>query len=172
MLKKEMESAINEQIKWELYSAYLYYSKAAYFDSINLPGFSTWMMAQAQEEVSHAHRFYKYVNDRGGRVTLQAIDGPDTEWASPLAVFEFGYCHEVTVTRAIHALVDRAVAVKDHATATFLQWYVTEQVEEEATFKEIVDQLKLAGDHGAALLMLDRELSSRTFTPAADQSAT
>jgi ferritin len=130
------------------------------------------MRVQAQEEIAHGVKLNDYVVGRDGKVTFGPIEAPPSSWTSPLAVFEFGYCHEVTVTRAIHALVDRAVAVKDHATATFLQWYVTEQVEEEATFKELVDQLKLAGDQGAALLMIDRELSSRTFTPAADQSAT
>ena len=162
-----MNDKLNAQITREFYSSYLYLSMSAWFQRTGLRGHAHWMRRQSTEEQAHVTRMYNYLLDRDGTVTLESIEAPPTEWESALAVFEHAYCHEVTVTRAINALVDRAVAAKDHATATFLQWYVTEQVEEEATFKELVDQLKMAGAQGAALLMLDRELATRTFVPPA-----
>ena len=161
MLHEKMQAAINDQIKWELYSAYLYYSMAAYFEEKNLKGFASWMISQAQEEVSHAHRFYNFVNDRGGRVTLQAIDGPPSEWASPLKVFEESYEHEVKVTGRINKLVDLAIELSDHAANNFLQWFVAEQVEEEASVDEVVQRLKLIKDSPDGLFMLDLELGKR-----------
>jgi len=168
MLKEKMEQALNEQINAELYSSYLYLSMAAYFESKNLKGFANWMMVQAQEEDFHAMKFFGYVNERGGRVHLKAIDGPPTEWESPLAVFEAVYKHECHVSELIHKLVDLANEMSDHPTNTFLQWFVTEQVEEESAADDIVQQLKLVGDAGHGIFMIDRELSARVFTPPAD----
>lgn len=165
MISKKMESALNKQINAELYSAYLYLSMNAYFQSVNLPGFANWMRVQALEEMTHADRFYKYVADRGGRVLLDAIDKPPVKWSSPLNVFEEVYRHEQKVTSLIHALVDLAITEKDHASNAMLQWFVNEQVEEEANAESLVQQLRLIGDNGYGILMLDRELAGRVFTP-------
>lgn len=172
MLKEKMEQALNEQINAELYSSYLYLSMAAYFESKNLKGFANWMMVQAQEEDFHAMKFFNFVNERGGRVQLKSIAGPDTEWESPLAVFEAVYKHECHVTDLINKLVDLSLELSDHATNTFLHWFVDEQVEEEASADDIVQQLRLVGDNGQGLFMVDRELAQRTFTPPADEEGT
>jgi ferritin len=129
------------------------------------------MQAQAQEEVLHAMKFYHFVNERGGRVTLDTIDAPTSKWSSPLKVFEATYAHEQKVTGLIHDLVDLAVKEKDHATHGFLQWFVTEQVEEEASADDIVNKLKLVGDAPGGLFMIDRELAGRTM-PTASASGT
>ncbi|MCK5556801.1 MAG: ferritin, partial [Candidatus Hydrogenedentes bacterium] len=128
MLSEKMRDALDEQLNWELYSAYLYVSMSAYFDSVNLPGFANWMRVQAQEELVHAMKFYDFINERGGRVTLQPVEGPPTEWSSPLDAFENAYRHEQKVTGLINDLVNLAVKERDHATNIFLQWFVTEQV--------------------------------------------
>ena len=167
MLSQKIQDAFNKQLNAELYSSYLYVSMSAYFDSINLKGMANWMRIQAQEEVLHATKFYNFVNERGGRVLLAPIEGPQTEWRSPLEVFEETCRHEAKVTALINELVDLAIKEKDHAANAFLQWFVTEQVEEEASPKEIVDQLKLAGDSPGALFMIDRELGQRVMTPPA-----
>ncbi len=167
MLSKKMQDALNGQLNAELYSAYLYASMSAYFESVNLRGFANWMRVQAQEEVVHAYKFYNFVNERGGRVVLRPIEGPPTEWDSPIAPFEAAYEHEQKVTGLINKLVDLAVSQKDHATNNFLQWFVTEQVEEEASANEVVQKLKLVGDARGGLFMLDRELGQRVFTPPA-----
>ncbi|NIP44838.1 MAG: ferritin [candidate division Zixibacteria bacterium] len=161
MLSSNMKKALNDQINAELYSAYLYLSMAAYFEDTNLPGMAGWMKAQAQEEVGHAMKFYGYVFDRDSKVELKAIDGPKTKWASPLAAFEDAYKHEQKVTGLIHKLVDLANKEKDHATRSFLNWFVDEQVEEEASTKMIADRLKVIGDSKPGLFMLDRELAGR-----------
>ena len=165
MLSEKMRDALDEQLNWELYSAYLYVSMAAYFDSVNLPGFANWMRVQAQEELMHAYKFYNYVNGRGSRVILRPIEGPPTEWDSPVAVFEAACEHEQKVTGRINDLVNLAASENDHATNIFLQWFVTEQVEEEATANGVVQKLKLIGDAKGALYMLDREMGQRVFTP-------
>lgn len=171
MLKPRMQDALNEQINKEYYSAYLYLSMSSYFESVNLSGFAKWMNAQYQEEIQHVLKFFRYIVERGGRVLLQPIEGPPTEWDSPLAAFEAAYGHEVLVTGLINDLVDLAVAEHDHATNNFLQWFIEEQVEEEASTDGVVQQLKLAGD-GGGLFLLDRELGQRVFTPpAGDTSA-
>lgn len=167
MINKKMEAALNKQINAELYSAYLYLAMNSYFNSLSLQGFANWMRIQALEEMTHADKFYKYVTERGGRVTLEAIDKPPAAWKSPLAVFEQVYRHEQKVTSLIHSLVDLAIKEKDHATNTMLQWFVNEQVEEEANADALVQQLKMIGDNGYGLLMLDRELAARVFTPPA-----
>jgi len=164
MIKKNVEKAINKQINAELWSAYLYLSMSTYFDSISLGGFSNWMKMQAQEEVNHAMRFYNHVVERGGRVKLDAIDEVPTEWESPLHVFEETYKHEQKVTGLIEDLVDLAEEEKDRATLNMLQWFIDEQVEEEDSADEMVQKLKLIGDSGNGLFMLDRELGQRQFT--------
>jgi ferritin len=167
MLDKKMETALNKQLNAELYSSYLYLSMSAYFQSINLPGFATWMRVQAQEELVHGMKFYDFINERGGRVTLHQIEGPPTEWSSPIDVFENTYKHEQKVTGLINDLVNLAVEARDHATNIFLQWFVTEQVEEEASADEVAQRLKLMGDTKGGLFMLDREMGQRVFTPPA-----
>lgn len=161
MINKKVEEAINKQINEELYSAYLYLSMATHFDAVNLPGFASWMKVQAQEEVSHAMRFYHYLTERGGRAVLQPIKGPQSEWQSPLAAFQDALKHEEYITSCIHKLVDLAAAEKDHASVNMLQWFVAEQVEEEATASENVEKLKMIGDQGHAIYMMDRELGAR-----------
>ncbi len=167
MLNEKLEKALNDQLNAEFYSAYLYLSMAAYFRSISLSGFANWMEVQYQEEVAHAMKFYNYINERGGRVIMQAIEAPPTQWESPLAVFEATLKHEQKVTGLINDLVELAIQEHDHATNIFLQWFVTEQVEEEDSASEVVEKLKLMGDARGGLFMLDRELGQRTFTPPA-----
>jgi len=164
-----MLDELNRQVNAELYSSYLYLSMAAYFESINLKGFANWMKIQAREEVTHAMKFFDYINERGGRVTLDTIKKPPAEWKSPLDVFENTYKHEVNVTKMINSLVDLAIREKDHATYNMLQWFVAEQVEEEASADAIRQQLKFIGKDGRGLLMLDRELSRRVFIPPAQE---
>jgi len=165
-----MRKAINLHINREVYSAYLYASMGSYFDDASLDGFSNWMRVQVQEELSHAARFWDFMGQRGGRVLLTAIDGPPTDWASPLAVMEEVYAHEQEVSAGINGLVDLATEERDHMAREFLQWFVAEQVEEEATADKIVQDLKRIGDNGHGLLMIDRELGGRTYTPPADST--
>ena len=167
MIKEKMQEALNQQVNAELYSSYLYLSMAAYFESINLKGFANWMRVQTQEELVHAMKFYDFIIERGGKVVLSAIESPPTEWASPLAVFKHAYEHEQKVTGLINTLVDLAIAEQDQATNNFLQWFVAEQVEEEASADEVVQKIKLMGDASGGLFMLDRELAQRVFTPPA-----
>jgi ferritin len=165
MLKKKVETALNDQLNKELYSGYLYLSMAAYFESINLAGFANWMRVQAQEELVHAMKFYDFISEREGRVMLKAVAGPETQWKSPRDVFEQTYKHEILVTKYIHKLVDIAEAEGDHATKTFLDWFVTEQVEEEASASTVLENVKLVEKAPGGLFMLDRELAQRVFTP-------
>lgn len=168
MLSKKVEEAINKQIVAELYSAYIYFSMAAYFEAENLKGMGQWMKSQAFEEIYHAVKFYNYVNDRGGRVFLGQIDEPPKEWDSPVSAFKAAYDHEVKVTGMINNLVDVARSENDKATESFLNWYVDEQVEEEAQTDEIVNKLKLMAEAPGGLFMLDEKLGQRTFVwPAA-----
>ena len=164
MLSKQMEEAINKQINAEIYSSYLYLSMCAYFESIGLAGSASWMRQQAQEEMFHGMKMFDYVNERGGRVVLQAIEQPQTEWTSAFDVFENVLSHERKVTGLINDLVNLALDERDHATNIFLQWFVSEQVEEEASAGDIVDKLKLIGNDANGLFMLDRELGQRQFT--------
>ena len=161
MLSDTMTKALNDQINAELYSAYMYMSMNAYFRSINLDGFAAWMHAQAVEETEHAQKLYDFVHQRGGRVALGAIDAPPQQWDSPLAVFEDTLAHEQKVTGLINDLMDVALAERDHATQIFLQWFVTEQVEEEENVGGVLEQLKLMGEAQGGLFMLDRELGKR-----------
>ncbi len=161
MLSTRMQDAMNEQIKNELYSAYLYLAMSAYFESENLPGFAHWMRLQAEEEQTHALKFFDFINERGGRVALGAIEEPPADFASPLNVFEETLSHEQKVTGMIHDLYALALEEKDYASQVFLHWFVDEQVEEEAHATEILEQLKMVGDRAQGLLMLDRGLGER-----------
>jgi len=161
MLSKKMEEALNKQVNAELFSSYLYLAMAADFEAKNLPGFAHWLKLQAQEENGHAMKFYEYINDRRGRVTLGAIAAPPAEWPSPLAAFEAVLAHEEKVTGLINGLVELADAENDVATGIMLQWFVSEQVEEEKSADAIVQQLKMIGDRTQGLLMLDRALAQR-----------
>ncbi|MBU1695232.1 MAG: ferritin [Verrucomicrobia bacterium] len=161
MISAKMSKAINEQINKELYSAYLYLAMSAQAEEMGLKGFAGWFKIQAGEETGHAMKFFGYVIEQGARVKLAAIEQPPAEFKSAAAMFQETLKHEKTVTASIHALADLAVAEKDHATNSFLKWFVDEQVEEEANAQEIVDLLKLAGDAGNALLFLDAKLGAR-----------
>jgi len=163
MLKEKMEVALNEQVNAELYSAYLYYSMAAYFESSSLTGFAHWMRSQALEEMAHAAKFVDFINERGGRVRMKAIEAPQVEWDSPAAVFKDTYDHECHVTSLINKLMDLALAESDHATVQFLQWFVAEQVEEEASADEVVQKLKLVQKTEGGLFMLDQEMGKRAY---------
>jgi len=160
-LSKKMETAINKQINEEFYSAYLYLSMASYFEAMNLKGFANWMKVQYQEEVSHGMKLFDYALERGGSVALKEIGKPPSTWESPLAAFEASYEHEKTISSLIDDLYHLAVSEKDTATQIMLQWFVTEQVEEEASVSEIVEKLKLVGEKGNALLLVDKELGKR-----------
>jgi ferritin len=164
MIKSSIENAINNQINTEFYSSYLYLSMSAYFEAKSFSGFAKWMVIQAQEEYTHAMKFYTYLIQKGGLVKLSQIDEPKQEWKSLIDVFEDTYEHEQNVTASINAIVDLALLEKDHATVSFLNWFVTEQVEEEATVQKIVDDLKLIGDNNNGLFMMDRELGQRATT--------
>jgi len=165
MLTEKMQDALNQQVNAEFYSAYLYLAMEAYFKSLNLPGFANWMRVQTQEELLHAMKIYDYVNQRSGRVTLKVIKQPQSEWSSPLAAFEAAYKHEQTVTALINDLVNLAVKEKDHATGTFLQWFVNEQVEEEASANDVVQKLKMTDKAPGGRFLIDQQLGQRVFTP-------
>jgi ferritin len=161
MISKKISEAINRQINREFYSAYLYFSMASYFESINLRGFAHWMEIQSKEELSHGKKLYSFLIERGGRSLMQDIEAPPSEWTSPTNAFEDTYNHERAVTEMINELVNLAKDEKDHATAVFLQWFIKEQVEEEASSDEIIQKLKMVGEKGHALFMIDRELAQR-----------
>jgi ferritin len=161
MLNKKLEDALNEQINKELYSGYLYLSMSAYCESESLPGFAGWMRAQAREELEHAMRLFDHVFAVGGRVVLKAIEMPAPVWKSPLEMFEEVLEHERKVTGMIHTLYELAVQEQAYATQMELQWFITEQVEEEESAGQVVEQLKRAGDQPMGLLMMDRQLGER-----------
>jgi ferritin len=161
MISKTIQDAINEQIKNEFYSAYLYLSMSAYFESINMPGSAKWMRTQFGEEQTHGLKMFDFINDRGGRVALKAIDQPATDFASPVAVWEMVLEHEKKVTGLINKLYEVALKQKDYATQVMLQWFINEQVEEEKNAHDIIEQLLLIDARGTAVLMLDHQLSKR-----------
>jgi ferritin len=161
VLSKKLEAAINEQINKELYSAYLYLSIAAHLDANNLPGAAHWMRVQFREEQGHAMKFYRYVYERGGQVTLKPIDGPPTEFGSVLSIFEHVLEHENKVTGLINNLYALALAENDYASQIFFQWFVSEQVEEEDSVTQVIETLKMVGEKGQALFLLDRQLAQR-----------
>jgi ferritin len=156
-----MQDAINDQINKELYSSYLYLSMAAYLEDRNLSGFAHWMRVQETEEREHAMKLYDFIVERGGRVMLKAIEAPKTEWKSTLELAEEVAAHEAVVTASIHALYELALKEKDYSAQIMLQWFITEQVEEERNAAEIVSNLKLIEDRGTAILMLDHRLAKR-----------
>lgn len=161
MISQAVQDAINEQIKHELYSAYLYLSMSAYAQSIPMPGLAHWTRLQSTEEVAHAMKLFDYVIDRGGRVTLRAIDQPPGEFRSPLDVAEQTLRHEQKVTGLIRQLYEAAAHENDYATQVELQWFISEQVEEERNAEDLLAKLKMVGDHPGALFMLDKELGAR-----------
>lgn len=170
MISKEMQDAMNEQLNFELFSSYLYMSMSAYMQSKNLPGAANWMKSQALEELIHVDQIFAHINERQGRVMLSTIEGPKTEWDSPLQAFEESYAHEQLVTGRINKLVTLAHNENDYASHNFLQWFVSEQVEEEATVDEIVNKMRMVGDQGYGLFMIDRELAARPApTPTANK---
>ncbi len=162
MLLPELEEALNEQLNKEMYSAYLYLAMASYFESQVFSGMANWMRTQAKEELGHSMKIYNYIFQRGGTVVLKTIDAPPVSWDSPVVAFEDAYSHEKTITADINQLVNLAISNTDHATVQFLQWFVAEQVEEEATSSSIVHRLKRVGDDNTAgLMIIDRELALR-----------
>lgn len=161
MLSQTLHDAINEQLNYELYSAYIYLAMAAYYDSITRPGFAHWMRVQAQEEVEHAMKFYTYIYDRGGKVALKEIGQPPADFRSELDAFEKALAHERKVTARINDLYAQAVKDNDYASQSFLRWFVDEQVQEERDASQIVEMLKMIGDSKNGLFMLDHELGER-----------
>ena len=164
----KMQKELNDQINFELYSSYIYLSMSSYLKSLNLNGFANWMEIQVQEEVAHAMKMYNFLHERGGNVEFQEIAKPKTEWDSPLDAFQNALEHEKIVTGRINNLVDMALELRDHATNAHLQWFISEQVEEESNALGIVQQIKLAEGSPNGLFMLDRELGQRVFTPSQD----
>jgi ferritin len=169
MINEKIEQAFNKQINAETFSAYLYWSMSAALEKMNLPGFANWMRIQAQEEMTHAAKFYQHIIERGGTVRLTAIDAPPVKWDSIGAVFQGALEHEQLVTGLINGLVDLAMEQRDHAANMFLQWFVNEQVEEEASAMEILGKLEVVGETAGGLYMLDKELGQRVFVPPAAQ---
>jgi ferritin len=161
MISEKMVKALNEQVNAELYSAYIYSAMQAYFLSKNLEGFANWMCVQTKEENSHAEKFYKYINERNGRIELEAIAKPQKDWSSVLDAFEAAYEHEQYITGRINSLVELARSEKDYATESFLKWFIDEQVEEEANALKIVETLKMIKDSAGSLLMLDHQMAKR-----------
>ena len=173
MISEKMEKALNEQVNKEMYSAYLYMSMSAHSDAIGLKGFANWFMVQYHEEMMHAMKIYEYIQRQGGKVKIAAIEKPPSEFESPLDMFEKTLVHEKFVTKSINDRVDLAIAEKDHATHIFLQWYVTEQIEEEENDNDIIAKLKLVGlgEGGKnGLFMIDKELGARVTTVLTDFS--
>jgi ferritin len=164
MIGKKIEDALNEQVNREMYSAYLYMSMSAHFTNKGLKGFANWFMVQYHEEMLHALKIYEYINLQGGRALLKALKQPPWEFKSALDAFTKTLAHEQFITKSINDLMDLAIAEKDHASQIFLQWYVTEQVEEESNDNEIIAQLKIIRDDPNGLMMLDRELAARVTT--------
>ena len=161
MIGKAMQDAMNEQINKELFSSYLYLSMAAYFEDKNMPGFAHWMRVQEAEEREHGIKFYDFILERGGTVALKAIEAPRNDWKNALELFEEVAEHEAKVTASINTLYELALKEKDYAAQVMLQWFISEQVEEEKNAAEIVANLKLIEDRGTAVLMLDHRLAKR-----------
>jgi ferritin len=161
MLKPNVQDALNSQLNAELASSYLYLSMAAHFESRNLRGMAAWMKTQAREEWVHGMKIFDFIVERGGRVSLGAVGAPKADWQSALEIFEDSYKHECKITGLIHGLVKLANSESDFATLAFLQWFVTEQVEEEANVSAITEKLKMMGESNVALFILDGELGKR-----------
>ncbi len=169
MIPKKIEDAVNLQINKELFSEYLYLSMATWFAAEGLDGFENFFIVQAQEERFHAMKFYNFIKERGGRVILKKLEDPKTDFTSIREVFELSLEHEKFISNSINEIMDLAIKENDHATKSFLNWYVDEQVEEEASMQAVLDKLKYIGEKGHGVLMLDKEMAARTFTaPAAE----
>lgn len=168
MISKKMAAAINEQINRELFSEYLYISMQAWFADQNLDGMANWMDAQGKEERFHAMKFFNYLLERGAKVKLKAIADPTIEFDNPLKAFKMALDHERFISKSINDLMDLAIKENDHATRSFLQWYIDEQVEEEASVDRIVNMLKMVGEQGHGIMMIDRELAQRVYTPESE----
>jgi ferritin len=165
MIKKSVEKALNEQITREIYSSLLYLSMAGYYTNKNLSGFANWMFIQAKEEMDHAMKFFNYLLERGGETKIGAIESPKSSWKTPLEAFEAALKHEQYISASINNLADIAIKEKDHATNNLVQWFITEQVEEEANVDEIVNKLKMMEGFAGGLIMMDAELKTRVYTP-------
>jgi ferritin len=165
MLMQRLQDALNEQMKNEFFSAYLYMAMSGYFQSEDLPGFANWMRVQALEEMVHGEKFFKFICDTQGRTDLRAFAAPCNAFASPIEAIKYGLAHEKFVTDSIGKLMDVAKEENHHAAQIFLQWFVTEQVEEEANFSLLIRKLQRVEGDGRGLLMLDQELSTRVFVP-------
>ena len=165
MLSKSLENAINDQVTFEFYSSYTYLAMAAYCESGDLSGFANFFRVQAKEEIDHAMKFYDYVFQKGGTIVLGEIDKPKDTYKDVVEVFETGLAHEELVTKKIYSIMDIAVAQKEHATISFLNWFVDEQVEEENNFHSLLKKVRRSEGNPAALYMMDDELAARVFTP-------
>ncbi|MBC8004656.1 MAG: ferritin [Verrucomicrobia bacterium] len=163
MIKNEVLNALNEQVNAESYSAYMYLSMAAYFEEIGLSGFANWMKVQYQEEAAHALKFFNYITERNGKVVLKAIGQVPVDFDGIVDVYEKTLAHEINVTSLINNLMNVAVAANDHATQSFLKWFIDEQVEEEANVEKILANLRLINGQGNGIFMMDREMSQRVF---------
>jgi ferritin len=167
MLTEQVQKALNDQVKQEFYAAHYYLSMCAWFEDQGLPGFATWMRMQYQEELTHGVKIFDFIIDRDGKAVIDGVDAPPTSWESPLAAFEAAHENEKAVSKSIDNLYDLADKENDQATKVMLQWFITEQVEEEASTKQAVDRLKLAGKDISALLVLDDQFGARTASPDA-----
>ncbi len=167
MIDEKMQRALNEQIGREFYSSYLYVSISAHFQAEGLSGFSSWFRIQAQEELAHTMRVFDFIGDRAGRVELYPVAAPPAKWGSPTTVFEAVLEHEQEIAERINALVELSFELRDHASRSFLQWFVDEQVEEEGSVQDILAKLRLVGDDGQGLFMIDQELGKRVYTAPA-----
>lgn len=161
MLSKNLESAINEQLNFEIYSAHIYLAMSAYCSDLGLSGFENWFQIQYQEELAHAKKFMKFINEKGGRVRIKGFEDPQNDYESLLDVFETSLRHEQEVTKRIYNLMDIAIDEREHATKSFLQWFIDEQVEEEDSFTDLINKINLVKDAG--LYLLDQELATRVF---------
>lgn len=161
MISEKMQQELNEQVNKEFYSAYMYLAMSAYCNTIGLPGFSHWMRMQYEEESLHVTKMYDYILDQGGQIHLKMIEEPSKEFGTPIEIFEKTLEHEQFVTKAIHNLMSLAVEERDYATQTFLQWYVTEQVEEESNVNDILSPLRMVGNDKGGLMMIDQKLNGR-----------
>jgi ferritin len=170
MFSKDLLDAMNEQMKNEFFSGYLYLAMAGYFEAEDLPGIASWMRVQGLEELTHGEKFFNFICEAGGRTDLRGFDAPQNDYKSPLECFEYSLKHENFVTDSINKLMDLARVDNNHAAQIFLQWFVTEQVEEEASFGLIVKKLQRIGDDGNGLLRLDEELGLRVFVPPAAEA--
>lgn len=164
-MNERIEKMINDQMNFEFYSAYIYKAMAAYCDAIDLPGFANWFKVQVQEEMYHAEKMYNYLLERRGRPFFTKVDAPPKDWDSVKAAFEHAFEHEQIVTDRINKIMTAAIEENDHATRSFLNWYVDEQVEEEASVDAIIKQLELVKESGHGLFMMEKDMAARTFTP-------